>query len=192
MMALRLSSITRKPISAKKVERRDADFYPTPRHAIEVLLEEAPPLEGVPVLEPAAGDGAIVKRLIARGHAVVAVELRPEAREDLAPLCAHPPHRLVIADWLKGDEARWTHRWPMAIVTNPPFSIAREFAEACLATEASYVALLLRINVEASRPWRSLWQAHPWTRRVPLWKRPSFTGDGRTDGANYCWFIWDR
>lgn len=27
---------------------------------------------------------------------------------------------------------------------------------------------------------------------VVLSKRPSFTGDGKTDGTGYAWFIWDK
>ena len=46
-------------------------------------------------------------------------------------------------------------------------------------------------GVEASNPWRKFWEAHPWTNRVVLWKRPSFTGHG-TDACNYFWAVWRR
>lgn len=164
--------------------RRAHDFYPTPPAAIASLLDACPPATW-DVLEPAAGDGAIVCPLLECGHTVHAVELRQECYGTLSALTPH----VVIGDWL--ELSRFADAWPrpLSVMTNPPFSIAREFAEACLSIGAEYVALLLRVNVEASNPWRSFWKAHPWTDRVVLWKRPSFTGHG-TDMTNYAWFVW--
>jgi len=170
---------------SSKAGRREADFYATPPSALAPLLDECPPPMGL-VIEPAAGDGAIVKVLLARGYRVWANELRRECLSDLRRLeCS-----VTIGDWLTTAQEPWPEE-PYSIVTNPPFSIARKFAEACLATQAQYVALLLRINVEASNPWRKFWEQHPWTHRVVLWKRPSFTGHG-TDACNYFWAIWRR
>jgi len=171
---------------SSKAGRREADFYATPPSALAPLLDECPPPMGL-VIEPAAGDGAIVKVLLERGYRVGAFELREQCMLDLAPLCP-----TAMGDWLlMSRDPELLPVVPWSIVTNPPFSIAREFAEACLATQAQYVALLLRINVEASNPWRKFWEAHPWTNRVVLWKRPSFTGHG-TDACNYFWAVWRR
>ena len=171
-------------MSRQRQQRREADYYPTPRHAIDALLDAYPPPTW-DVLEPAAGEGAIVQALLEREYRVHAVELRQECYSALASLT----ERVVIGDWL--ELSRYPDVWPrpLSIVTNPPFSIAREFATACLSVGVVYVALLLRVNVEAANPWRSFWEAHPWTQRVPLWRRPSFTGRG-TDACNYIWAIW--
>lgn len=186
-----LSSLSRaKRTEATKAKRRPSDFYGTPQHAIVALLAAYPPPVGVPVVEPAAGDGAIVRELVARGYRVAAVELRAAEEENLRRAGAHT---VVIEDWFAVSgrvEAWW--RPSFAIVSNPPFSLARAFCERCLELKPVYCAALLRINVEASNPWREFWDAHPWTQRLPLWHRPSFTGDGKTDGANYIWAIWER
>lgn len=143
---------------SSKQGRRDSDWYPTPRHTILSLLDECPPPPGL-VIEPCAGDGAVVRVLLERGYQVSAVELRKECFAELMELCP-----TTIGDWLVIGRTWPLPEPPYSIVTNPPFSIAREFAEACLATQARYVALLLRINVEASNPWRKFWEAHPWPR----------------------------
>jgi hypothetical protein len=81
-----------------------------------------------------------------------------------------------------------------AIITNPPFSLAREFAEACRSVKPEYLALLLRCNVLGSRPWRAFWREHPPTRIRPV-VRPAFPKPGEseaegTDASEYAWFIW--
>lgn len=47
-------------------ERRERDFYPTPREAVLPLLSHLPPR--VRFCEPCAGDGALVDHLTAFGH----------------------------------------------------------------------------------------------------------------------------
>ena len=75
---------------------RKADFWPTPRGAIVSLLEDSPPPNGCTVLDPCAGNGAILLVLAEYGYGIEAIELREEEREDLEELC--PTH---IDDWLK-------------------------------------------------------------------------------------------
>ena len=81
---------------------------------------------------------------------------------------------------------------PEAIITNPPFSIACEFASACIGTGCPYIALLLRLNVLGSNPWAKFWIENSPTAIRTLRKRPSFSGDGSTDACNYAWFIWEH
>ena len=162
---------------------READYFPTPGWCTHVLLDALPPPTGT-VLEPSAGDGAIVRVLAPAGYPVSAVELREEERPSLLESGAA---RVTIADWLTEQRAPVP---PYSIVTNPPFTLAREFAEKCCQSRAGYVALLLRINVLASGPWRFFWEAHRPTDMVLLTSRPSFTGDGKTDACNYAWVIW--
>lgn len=177
--------------SSRDRGRRNRDYYPTPRHAIDELLDRHPPPQGKRVLEPCAGDGAIVRALVERGYDVTAVEVRAEEQPRLEDSCAE---NVVIDDWLEQDEDDFCAFFELdAAVTNPPFSMAQVFARSLLSVDPplDYVALLLGIDVEASGAWRQFWADHPWTARVKLFKRPSFTGDGRTDGRNYCWFIWE-
>jgi hypothetical protein len=185
---LKLSTITRR---RRETGRRDRDFYPTPPHATRELLAHAPPPPDVAdIVEPCCGDGAIV-RVLSHTWWVWALDIR-DCTVDAYDAGADG---FLQADWLSIPPL--LHVFPnlgvpFGIVTNPPFSCAREISEVCFKSGAKYIALLLRMNVEGSNPWREFWEAHPWTRRVPLWKRPSFTGDGKTDACNYAWFIWDR
>lgn len=170
------------------LDDRRADYWPTPAWVTEALLDSdvAPPT--VPVLEPAAGDGAIVRVLRSRGYAVDAVELREEEREHLeAARC----QSISIGDWLQVSAGLSTSR--RAIVTNPPFSIALPFARACLTVGAVYVALLLPVTslAGAAAAWGPFWRDHPPTALRPLRRRPRFAGNG-TDRVGVTWVIWQQ
>ena len=81
-------------------ERREADFYPTPRAAVLPLI---PYLRGIRTFaEPCAGDGALVRHLEV---------VRPALR-----LCRRHPHRSGCAC------GRRLRRRSIAIITNPPWS----------------------------------------------------------------------
>ena len=172
----------------------DSDFYPTPSWCTEALLATCPPPAGLRIVEPAAGTGAIVQVFLAHGRQVRAVEVRPRALPFLRELCPS-----TWGDWLSIAGAKSDHRLveacggppeECAIVTNPPFAIAREFVEATLG-HAPWVGMLLRLNVLGARGWKDLWCSHAPTTLLPLSRRPSFTPDGKTSMDNYAWFIWD-
>jgi hypothetical protein len=160
----------------------DRDVRYTPRGPIDALLASDPPPRGGYVLDPAAGDGAILRVLVEAGYQVAAHEIREEERAGLLAITSH----VTIGDWLSPRRA---YEKPAAIVANPPFSIAREFAASALEC-CEWVAFLLRLNTLGSRPWRQFWSEHPPTALRPI-VRPSFTGDGRTDASEYLWVIWD-
>jgi hypothetical protein len=172
---------------------RGLDCYMTPAWVIHALLE-AHRLPDGPVVEPAAGDGALVAALASQGRRVIAVDVRPEAVE--ASLAAGA-ERGLCGDWLTLGEDAIQHYEPAAIVANPPYSRAQEFAEVCLAPltapgSLKCVALLLRLGFMAGQKRAAFWRRHPLTALYPLGKRPSFTADGRTDATDYGWFVWER
>ena len=76
------------------------------------------------------------------------------------------------------------------IVTNPPFSLAKEFIEHSIAL-SNTVIMLLRLNFLGSIKRRSWWIDNTPTSLYILSKRPSFTGKG-TDATDYAWFICDK
>jgi hypothetical protein len=78
---------------------------------------------------------------------------------------------------------------PGLIITNPPYKLALEFAEACLAVagQRGVVALFLRIGFIASLRRSAFHREHPSDVFI-LAKRPSFTGDGKSDACEYAWF----
>lgn len=76
------------------------------------------------------------------------------------------------------------------ILTNPPFSLAKEFIDHSL-PRCKVCIMLLRINYLGSisrHPW---WKDNTPTALYVLSKRPSFTGKG-TDATDYAWFVWDK
>jgi len=176
------------------LDQTGADFFPTPPWVTEALLDTCPPPPGR-VLEPAAGDGAIVRVLLERGYEVHAVELRGEELPGLARLCP-----TMIGDWLKvaRDPAvlfQAAGGKPKSIVTNVPFSIGRAFAEACLSVGAVYVALLFPVTALAgsAQEWGPFWAVHPPTAGRPVRRRPRFDrGSKGTDRVGVCWWIWQQ
>jgi hypothetical protein len=160
---------------------RKFDFYPTPACAIEALLRaETPPLT---VWEPAAGKGAIVNMLRARGHTVVASDITDHG----FPLD-------FIGDFLK---TALPPKGCGAIVTNPPYQIATEFTRHALDL-APRVYLLLRLAfLESVRRTdilerRGLTSVHVFRRRLPMMHRNGWNGPRASSAIPFAWFVWSR
>jgi hypothetical protein len=83
------------------------------------------------ILEPTAGDGAIVRPLLAAGFTVIASDLVDYGMEGCR----------TGLDYLKAPPLSGVY----GIVTNPPYKLAMKFAEKAL-RETFYLALLLRTN----------------------------------------------
>ena len=160
---------------------RKFDLYPTPACAVEALLRaEIPPLT---VWEPAAGKGAIVNMLRARGHTVVASDITDYG----FPLD-------FVADFLT---TVLPPKGCGAIITNPPYQIATEFA--CHAVDlAPRVYLLLRLAfLESIRRTdvlerRGLARVHVFRRRLPMMHRDGWNGPRASSAIAFAWFCWDR
>jgi hypothetical protein len=73
-------------------------------------------------------------------------------------------------------------------IGNPPFSLAEQFLDRARQL-ADVVVLLERLSFLGSDS-----RAHRWHGYTPdvyvLPNRPSFTNDGKTDSADYAWFVW--
>jgi hypothetical protein len=70
---------------------------------------------------------------------------------------------------------------------NPPFSLALDFVVAGF-DRADWLVMLQRTNWLA--PARAAWLRQHMPDVYQLAKRPSFTPDGKTDSAEYSWFVW--
>jgi len=195
-----------------RADREDSDNYPTPRWCVGQIvraLERSYPdaLEGT-ILDPCAGDGNILDVLKLSGYERLrAVELRPECEEPLVKIAGKG--NVLIGDFLAersyhqapgtrgdlglgsfGDEGL---DGPVNVVMNPPYTLAREFVEACLDLEpVRWVTVLLRVGFLESAERADWWPERPPVELFALQKRPSFTRDGGTDGATYGWFVWRR
>ena len=167
------------------------DVRYTPAWCTELLLERVRVPQGT-ILDPCAGDGAILRVLRDHGYSVESVEIREEEAEGLAKLGT-----VLVGDWCKLSVSLQAQavlsQWPPVIVTNPPYSIGAEFMGACLAMRPVFCAALLRLNHLGSGSWRNFWQRRPPTGLLIMGsRRPSFTGDGKTDASEYVWVVWDR
>ena len=160
---------------------RGFDLYETPPIAVETLLHvETLPLT---VWEPAAGRGAIVRILRARGHTVVASDVVDYGY----PLD-------FVGDFLK---TVLPPKGCGAIVTNPPYQIATEFT--CHALDlAPHVCLLLRLAFLESvgrtdiLEHRGLRAVHVFRRRLPMMHRDGWNGLRASSAIPFGWFVWNR
>lgn len=98
---------------------RDLQFYGTPAAVVDEVLRHAYAKSGLRVLEPSAGEGAIVAPLLAKGMLVDAVEIHPsraiKLREMQAP---YGQLRVFNANFLTFKAAPTYD----LVVMNPPFS----------------------------------------------------------------------
>lgn len=166
-----------------------SDCYATPAWCVHRLLEAWQPRPG-PILEPGAGDGALIRaasQVLGKREwfAVEALETCELKLADLEmPGC-------WIGDFLRMQPpALWQEA--TTCLGNPPYSAAEAFIRRCFqVAPLADVCMLLRLNFLGS------------ARRVPLFRgwgtpdvfvlpnRPSFK-NGSTDSCEYAWMLWTR
>ena len=159
------------------------DFYATPPWCTRAILRELRSVSLSTVLDPCAGDGAILR--VVREFNPLGLCLGLEIHSVRAQLAGMSGAEVEIRDSLTAKA------WPAssAIVTNPPYSLASEFVVRALRErEGSPVIMLLRLS------WLEGQERAPFHRANPsdvyvLPRRPSFTGNG-TDSSAYAWFVW--
>lgn len=161
--------------------RRDLDFYETPAWCTNAILDQLPTCPTASVLEPGCGTGAIARVLRERGFSnVTGIELDPLQAEQAKQECY-----TVAGNFL--DPLRYWGVYDL-VIGNPPCSEAEAFVRRARSL-GDMVAMLLRLN------WLSGQKRAEFHRQVPahvyvLPRRPSFTGDGKTDATEYAWFVW--
>lgn len=147
-----------------KGERREYDVYETPEWAVKALLDLLPIRQDWTYMEPCRASGRFYNELPI-GSAW------GEIREGV-------------------DYLDTVYNRVDCIITNPPYSLAQEFVEKAH-KDADVVIMLLRVGFLESLRRQEFWKTYPIDHLVTLSKRPSFTDDGKTDGAGYAYFIWD-
>lgn len=158
----------------KKENRRELDFYPTPKE-VTVALMEFLKLEPSIIYEPACGDGSMSEVLKNYGHNVISSDLRETGY-------GHGNiNFLTYTPKTKFD----------AIITNPPFNISQEFIEKSL-TLAPIVAMVLKSQYFHAKKRFDLIDKNPPAWVLPLTWRPDFLG-GERGGAptmECIWAVW--
>lgn len=155
----------------------EADFYPTPAWCVHRLLEAVDLPDGA-WLEPAVGDGAIVR---------AARTLRSDLDWSGMDIREGAVRGLPSTDFLTQKPPRYP--WYDVVITNPPYNQALEFVKQSMLFGTT-VVMLLRLNWIASKKRHAFVREHPPDIYV-LPNRPSFTGKG-TDSIEYAWFVWGQ
>lgn len=179
-------------------KRSPYDFYPTPKHCTESLMRTLDKYGislGKRILEPCAGDGALIKALWRSEMEIQAYDIDESHLPQLRELCddgsifCYGTHDVLTLTQKEFDSFH-------TIITNPPFSITQEILEHILALRAScdsskpaMVIMLQRLGFLGSQKRHDFWNKYPPDAVWALSKRPSFTGTG-TDAHEYGWFIW--
>jgi len=177
------------------------EFYATEAWVVDVILPRLHFQKGDVIVDAGCGTGAIMSRL-PRECRVIGVEIDKNLIDVAAAKCADlfaeaegvPPRTFVHGDfleWAKNEAPRRPD--PVKhIIMNPPYSLAEEFVRASLKLvdrRFGSVSALLRL------PWLASKCRYEFHREFPsdvhvLTKRPSFTGDGKSDATDYAWFTW--
>lgn len=162
------------------------DYYPTPPWAVRALIENLPPfcLRGKRILEPAAGNGAIVRVLWGAGA-------RHVAERDIYDYAADKP--TPDGNFLSAED----HGKPDWIITNPPYSRFAAFAVRALRYKSEpSVALLGRVQILEGKERAALFAKYPPSRilvfsgRIPF-MRGAVVKEAPSTMA-HCWLIWRR
>lgn len=161
-------------------KRKKSDFYETPYSITEHLLNNEKFLFDSTVLEPAAGDGAIVKVISKKIKKTISTDLKSGI------------------DFLKVKKDLYN---PDYIITNPPFSIAYEFVLQAKKICKNKFAFLLPLSyLHGKKRFDNIYKDKKFPlARVYVFTRYPMLGDElRIDGKYktgmmvYAWFIWDR
>jgi hypothetical protein len=158
----------------KKENRRELDFYPTPKECTIALIEFLKLQHGCNIWEPACGQGAISEILKEYGYGVYSSDLFDYG------------YGITGVDYLK---VKPTHDFG-AIITNPPFNLSSLFILKAL-QEADVVAMLLKSQYWHSKNRYNLFMDNPPSYVLPLTWRPNFAPDkGSAPTMEVHWTVW--
>jgi hypothetical protein len=148
------------------------DFFQTPPEYVSWLLD-VETFDGI-ILEPAAGDGAIVRVLQAHGHDVIWFDkFRGVTRRDFMDWKSTVPN----------------------IITNPPYGRGRPeaFITRALAVSTRKVAMLLRLTFLEGQKRRPKFE-NEWPLKTVyiLTKRWNFATNDWGGATAYAWYVFDK
>lgn len=158
----------------KKENRREHDFYPTPKECTIALMDflKLPPSKKI--WEPACGDGSMAIVIEKYGHSIYASDLRTD--------CGFGEGGV--------DYLNKICNYYDAIITNPPFNLSAAFIEKAI-TEATVVAMLLKSQYWHSKNRYSLFMNNPPSFVLPLTWRPNFAPEkGSAPTMEVLWTVW--
>jgi len=159
----------------RHVSKEGADYYPTPPWATRALMEDVLPDVRGPIWEPACGGGHMAETLREYGP-VYATDLHDYGYGEQEDFLASKRN----SDW---------------IITNPPFTLALEFALHARERANLGFALLARLQLlEGKARYEKLFSRHAIS-CYPFVERIGFQ-PGKWDPSNdrgvtaFAWFVW--
>ena len=169
-------------------EREANDYYATDPRALELLMEEYADELNLSrrIWEPAAGEGHLAEVLRKRGRTVCATDIieRGYKLDD-------------VVDFFSINSRMYCD-----IVTNPPYSIAKEFVEHALdiVDEGRKVLMFLRLLFLESKKRKELFEKYPpraiyvSSSRLQCAKGGNFDKYANGTGTEiaYAWFLWEK
>jgi hypothetical protein len=176
--------------TSDKDKRHESDYYITPVSKIKEFLTEFLMYENhafdKTILDCCAGGDKENKMSYPEALSQIGV-----SKEQIKTIDIRKDSRAnYICDYLNTE----LHFTPFTIITNPPYLLAREFAEKALndVGEDGFVIMLLRLNFFGSKKRKSFWD-----NQMPKYcfvhnRRISFTKDGKTDATEYAHFVWQK
>lgn len=156
--------------------RPENDFYPTPPQGTKLLFKNETFIGDI--WEPACGDGAMSTIIEEYGYRVLSTDLEPRGYGDQL-------------DFLSS-----TNLLAPNVVTNPPFSIAQEFATHALELGCKKLALLVKLQfLETQKrtewlettPLKNVWVSKS---RLSLYRNGVKMKNGGM--IAFCWCVWER
>ena len=163
--------------------RRANDFYPTEEAVTKQLLKRVA-IKGT-VIEPCAGDGAIVR--VINQHKDVDVVYTNDINKAWDCNCHADATKSEI--WSGWGECDW-------VITNPPFNQAALILPLAYESATVGIAFLLRLSYLEPTQNRGEWLRSHSSNLTDLiilgQPRPSFTGNGATDSCTVAWMVWRK
>ena len=171
-------------------ERHKNDYYVTPIHNIVEFLEvfnQYEELDNIKViLDPSSGGDSenkmsypeALRNTYFNNALIKTIDIRDDSPAEI-----------------KGDYLNLKLDYkPDMIITNPPFSLAKEYVEKALndVKDEGYVIILQRLNFLGSKSRKEFWDNNPPKYIFVHHKRISFTPDGKTDSIEYAHFVWQK
>ncbi len=154
------------------------EFYPTPAVVTEALLDFWRPVSSW-VWEPACGDGAMAEVLKAQGLHVVCSDIVDRGYPGT-----------LVTDFLTLISPPTARGPALALVTNPPFSVAEKFIRHALEVLAiREMAILVKATFWNAGGRVKLFEEHPPRYVLPLAFRADFLGKG-SPVMDVTWCVW--
>ena len=155
--------------------RRKADYYPTPTHCTQALIDYLQIPKTSVIWEPACGGGFMAEVFKSNGYSVISTDLFSYGYED------------STEDFLQSEckECDW-------IITNPPFALSERFIRKCIQLEKPF-ALLLKSQYWHSKKRFALFCEHKPQFVLPMTWRPDFEfgGRGGAPTMDCIWTVWN-